>query len=127
MVTEPARRDLARHLAGQDLSERRSLAVVRMSAGACAAEEGTRRADTIRLRAATGIHYHYPGIQIVLLLKAGDVETSGFMRDMDGRMVLVHDDRYKRRRGRVIKDEKLRIACMRRIHDRLLPEIEKGI
>jgi len=53
-------------------------------------------------------------------------ETSGFMRDVDGRTVLVHDDRHKRRRGRVIKDEKLRIACMHRIHDRLLLEIEKA-
>lgn len=53
-------------------------------------------------------------------------ETSGFMRDVDGQTVLVHDDRHKRRRDRVIKDEKLRIACMHRIHDRLLPEIKKA-
>lgn len=34
MVTAPARRELVRHLVGKGLSERRSLAVVRMSASA---------------------------------------------------------------------------------------------
>lgn len=33
-VTAPARRELVRHLAGKGLSERRALAVVRMSASA---------------------------------------------------------------------------------------------
>lgn len=53
-------------------------------------------------------------------------ETSGFMRDVGARTVLVHDDRHKRRKDRVVRDEKLRIACMHRIHDRLLPEIAKA-
>ena len=34
MVTAPARRELVRHLVAKGLSERRSLAVVRMSASA---------------------------------------------------------------------------------------------
>ncbi len=53
-------------------------------------------------------------------------EPSGFMRDVGGRTVLVHDDRHKRRRDRTIGDAQLRDACMHRIHDRLVPEIEKA-
>ncbi|QDH70050.1 2OG-Fe(II) oxygenase [Marilutibacter alkalisoli] len=53
-------------------------------------------------------------------------EPSGFMRDIDGQTVLVHDARHKRRCDRTIEDETLRQVCMHRIHDRLLPEIEKA-
>lgn len=53
-------------------------------------------------------------------------QSSGFMRDVDGRTVLVHDTRHKRRKDRTIEDERLRMACQHRIHDRLLPEIEKA-
>lgn len=53
-------------------------------------------------------------------------EESGFMREVAGRTVLVHDDRHKRRRDRPIEDDALRKACMHRIHDRLLPEIQKA-
>lgn len=56
----------------------------------------------------------------------GGSETSGFMRDVDGKTILVHDPQHKRRRDHVIEDETLRNACMHRIHDRLLPEIEKA-
>jgi peroxiredoxin/predicted 2-oxoglutarate/Fe(II)-dependent dioxygenase YbiX len=51
---------------------------------------------------------------------------SGFMRDIDGKTVHVKDDNYKRRRDEDIQDEALRKACMVRIHDRLVPEIEKA-
>lgn len=53
-------------------------------------------------------------------------ERSGFMRDIDGRTVLMHDDRHKKRCDRVIEDLRLREACMHRIHDRLVPEIQKA-
>jgi peroxiredoxin/predicted 2-oxoglutarate/Fe(II)-dependent dioxygenase YbiX len=53
-------------------------------------------------------------------------EESGFMRDIDGRTVAVHDFGHKRRRDQEISDEKLRTAAMHRIHDRLAPEIEKA-
>ena len=53
-------------------------------------------------------------------------EPSGFMRDVDGRTVLIHDERHKRRRDRAVEDVQLRNACMHRIHDRLVPEMEKA-
>jgi peroxiredoxin/predicted 2-oxoglutarate/Fe(II)-dependent dioxygenase YbiX len=53
-------------------------------------------------------------------------EESGFMRDIDGKTVAVHDYGHKRRRDQEIADEPLRKACMVRIHDRLVPEIHKA-
>lgn len=53
-------------------------------------------------------------------------ETSGFMRDVDGRTRLIHDARHKRRKDRAVDAEQLRLACQHRIHDRLVPEIEKA-
>ena len=53
-------------------------------------------------------------------------EESGFMRDVDGRTVLVHDHGHKRRSDCTIADESLRKACLVRLHDRLLPEILKA-
>jgi peroxiredoxin/predicted 2-oxoglutarate/Fe(II)-dependent dioxygenase YbiX len=51
---------------------------------------------------------------------------SGVMRDVDGKTVGVHDFRFKRRRDQEILDERLRKACMVRVHDRLLPELAKA-
>jgi len=51
---------------------------------------------------------------------------SGFMRDIDGKTVQVHDGGYKRRRDEEIADETLRKATMVRIHDRLVPQIERA-
>ncbi len=53
-------------------------------------------------------------------------EESGFMRDVDGKTVTVHDYGHKRRRDQEIEDERLRSTCMFRIHDRLAPEIHKA-
>ncbi len=53
-------------------------------------------------------------------------KESGFMRDIDGKTVAVHDYGHKRRRDQEIQDEQLRKACMFRIHDRLVPEIAKA-
>ncbi len=53
-------------------------------------------------------------------------EESGFMREVDGKTVAVHDYGHKRRRDQEILDEQLRNACMHRIHDRLVPEIHKA-
>ena len=55
----------------------------------------------------------------------GGHET-GFMREIDGRTVAVHDYGHKRRRDQSIDDEELRKACVVRIHDRLVPEIRKA-
>jgi len=53
-------------------------------------------------------------------------EESGFMRDIGGKTVAVHDYGHKRRRDQEIADEPLRKACMVRIHDRLAPEVFKA-
>lgn len=53
-------------------------------------------------------------------------EASGFMRDVNGRTVLVHDPRHKTRRDRIIEDTALRTACRNRIHHCLVPEIAKA-
>jgi peroxiredoxin/predicted 2-oxoglutarate/Fe(II)-dependent dioxygenase YbiX len=51
---------------------------------------------------------------------------SGFMRDANGQTVAVLDYSHKRRADCEIEDERLRQACMVRIHDRLVPEIMKA-
>lgn len=51
---------------------------------------------------------------------------SGFMREENGKTVPVLDPGFKRRRDHEINDELLRNAAMHRIHDRLLPEIQKA-
>ena len=53
-------------------------------------------------------------------------KESGFMRDIDGKTVGVHDYSHKRRKDQLIVDEALSKACMVRIHDRLVPEIFKA-
>ncbi len=55
----------------------------------------------------------------------GGIE-SGFMRDIEGRTVLVMDASHKRRRDQEIQDANLRREIMIRIHDRLVPEIRKA-
>jgi peroxiredoxin len=53
-------------------------------------------------------------------------QESGFMRDIHGQTVLVHDHGHKRRRDCEIVDASLRKACMVRIHDCLAPEIRRA-
>ncbi|PSJ46660.1 peroxiredoxin [Zobellella endophytica] len=51
---------------------------------------------------------------------------SGFMRDIDGKTVQVHDHLHKRRRDQDITDEQLMLACRTRLQYRLLPEVHKA-
>lgn len=51
---------------------------------------------------------------------------SGFMREVNGKTVGMYDYGHKRRQDWEIPDEEIRRACMVRIHDRLVPEIEKA-
>ena len=51
---------------------------------------------------------------------------SGFMREVDSKTVGMYDYGHKRRQDYEIEDEAIRKACMIRIHDRLVPEIEKA-
>lgn len=51
---------------------------------------------------------------------------SGFMRESNGKTILVTDPRHKRRRDCTLEDERLQKACVARIRERLVPEIEKS-
>lgn len=51
---------------------------------------------------------------------------SGFMRQLDGKTVGVHDPKFKRRRDTTIEDEDLRNQAVSRISRRLLPAIEQA-
>ncbi|MEM9004100.1 MAG: 2OG-Fe(II) oxygenase [Cyanobacteria bacterium P01_F01_bin.86] len=51
---------------------------------------------------------------------------SGFMREKDGRTIMIKSDDFKRRRDQEIHDKALRDQAMFRIHDRLAPEIYKA-
>jgi len=53
-------------------------------------------------------------------------QESGFMREKDGKTVGIKDSTFKRRRDQTILDPDLRSAAMYRIHDRLVPEIQKA-
>lgn len=57
---------------------------------------------------------------------AGGAKESGFMRDIAGKTVAVHDPDHKRRADKDIDDAALRDLCMARIHHRVVPEIEKA-
>jgi predicted 2-oxoglutarate/Fe(II)-dependent dioxygenase YbiX len=53
-------------------------------------------------------------------------EESGFMREVNGRTVGVHDPSFKVRRDHLITDERLQAAIRARISRRLVPEIAKA-
>jgi len=52
--------------------------------------------------------------------------ASGFMREVGGKTVGHNDPGFKKRRDQDVEDEPLRLACVHRIHDRLVPEIHKA-
>ena len=52
--------------------------------------------------------------------------ASGFMREVDGKTVAVHDENHKRRSDVVIEDEELKTQCRMRIVRRLVPEVKKA-
>ncbi len=53
-------------------------------------------------------------------------EDSGFMREQDGKTVAAINHAFKRRQDYMIEDASLRTALMRRVHNRLVPEILKA-
>lgn len=53
-------------------------------------------------------------------------EESGFMREVGGKTVGILDPAHKRRADMTIESEELRRALMVRIHDRLIPMIERA-
>jgi predicted 2-oxoglutarate/Fe(II)-dependent dioxygenase YbiX len=58
--------------------------------------------------------------------EAGGGEESGFMREKDGKTVLVLDHKHKRRSDWTIADEALKNAARQRILRRIVPEIAKA-
>lgn len=54
-------------------------------------------------------------------------QASGFMREVEGETVLMHDTTHKRRKDVLVEEEDLRIAIRRRIERRLLPMIERAL
>ena len=62
---------------------------------------------------------------IALYQEHGGIE-SGFMRERDGKTVLVTDPAHKRRRDYTIQDEALIAEAKRRIARRIVPEIAKA-
>ncbi len=64
---------------------------------------------------------------LVAAYEQGERESSGFMRDVDGKTTLLHDPAHKRRSDHVLADPKLIEACRTRIHRRLAPQVLKGL
>ncbi len=64
--------------------------------------------------------------RLIAAYQADGGEASGFMREVDGKTVAVHDPSHKRRRDHNLDDEDLRNAARARILRRLTPEVEKA-
>ena len=63
---------------------------------------------------------------LIAYFRAGQAEPSGFMREVDGKTVLVSDLAYKSRADVTIEDETLRGAIAAALRDRLTPLIERA-
>jgi peroxiredoxin len=63
---------------------------------------------------------------LIGLYEAHGGEESGFMREIDGRTVLVHDRNHKRRRDYLIEDRALVVTLQERVRRRIVPEIAKA-
>ena len=62
---------------------------------------------------------------LISLYEANGGHESGFMRDVGGKTVAIHDYGHKRRRDYVIEDVNLQKILQGRIHRRVVPEILK--
>lgn len=69
-----------------------------------------------------------PGLcrQLVAYYEQRGGETSGFMRDVGGKTVLVHDPAHKRRKDVVIQNAELIQAARTRVLRRIVPEVFKA-
>lgn len=63
---------------------------------------------------------------LIELYRSHGGESSGFMRDIDGKTVLTHDPSHKRRSDHVIRDERLIALTRARVHRRIAPEIQRA-
>lgn len=64
--------------------------------------------------------------RLIACYDAAGGTDSGFMREVDGLTVGLIDHKHKRRRDCLIEDEALRRTAMQRIHERLVPQIERA-
>lgn len=64
--------------------------------------------------------------KLIELYEQNGGEDSGFMREQDGKTVSAINHAFKRRQDYTIDDEGLRGSLMRRIYNRLVPEIHKA-
>lgn len=63
---------------------------------------------------------------LIAAYEADGGSESGFMREVDGMTIGVHDPRHKRRRDFTLNDPELREGARKRIEARLVPEIRKA-
>lgn len=63
---------------------------------------------------------------LIALYDMNGGEESGFMREVEGKTVGLVDPAHKRRADLTIEDENLRRALMVRVHNRLVPLIERA-
>src|SRR5262249_53063035 len=63
---------------------------------------------------------------LVSAYQADGGRPSGFMRDIDGKTVLVEDHSHKRRRDFIVEDAELIASLQQRVHRRIVPEIAKA-
>jgi peroxiredoxin/predicted 2-oxoglutarate/Fe(II)-dependent dioxygenase YbiX len=64
--------------------------------------------------------------QLVALYQTQGGEESGFMREKDGKTILVTDASHKRRRDCMVEDTALIAALQERVRRRIVPEIAKA-
>jgi peroxiredoxin len=63
--------------------------------------------------------------RLIAAYESSGGEESGFMRDVDGKTVLVNDYSHKRRRDHMLEDQPLMDLIQSRIRRRIVPEIRK--
>lgn len=64
--------------------------------------------------------------ELIALYEGSGGTESGFMRDVDGKTVLIVDAAHKQRRDCVIEDEQLRRRLVARLNRRLSPALERA-
>ena len=64
--------------------------------------------------------------RLIELYETQGGEESGFMRDVDGKTVLMVDAQHKQRRDHVIEDEALKRAIVQRMRRRINPALERA-
>jgi len=64
--------------------------------------------------------------QLIASYEAAGGTESGFMREIDGKTVLVRDPSHKRRRDHFIEDERMIATLKQRVSRRINPQVEKA-